>query len=138
MHSKGLPINMQNNPNYEDVVREIKNWFHKRIEAFEKKGIYHNKVTIDPGLGFGKRQIDNLSILKNLNSFKDLGCPILVGASRKSFIGNIDASKSEDRLGGSIASALWSINKGAEILRVHDVKETIQAIRVWTQIASSN
>jgi dihydropteroate synthase len=138
MHSKGLPINMQNNPNYEDVVKEIKNWFQKRIEAFEKKGIHLNKITIDPGLGFGKRQIDNLSILKNLNSFKDFGCPILVGASRKSFIGNIDASKSDDRLGGSIASALWSINKGVEILRVHDVKETIQAIRVWTQIASSN
>jgi len=138
MHSKGLPMNMQKNPNYKDVINEIKIWFHKRIEAFEKKGIYFNKITIDPGLGFGKRQSDNISLLKNLKSFKDFGCPILVGASRKSFIGNIDASKSEDRLGGSIASALWSINEGAEILRVHDVKETIQAIRVWTQIAKFN
>jgi len=134
MHAQGSPENMQDNPLYEHTVSEIKDWLSKRIDACEFAGIERDMITIDPGIGFGKRQEDNLAIFNQLGSFKDLGCPLLMGASRKSFIGRIDGSAADDRLGGSIAAALWSAQAGASILRVHDVSETVQALKVWEAI----
>ena len=131
MHAQGSPENMQDNPHYSHTVHEIRDWLAKRIDACEFAGIDRSNITLDPGIGFGKRQEDNLAIFNQLESFKDLGCPILMGASRKSFIGRIDGSTADDRIGGSLAAALWSAAKGAAILRVHDVSETVQALRVW-------
>ena len=134
MHAQGSPETMQDNPHYENTVVEIKDWLAKRLDACEFAGIDRRQITLDPGLGFGKRQEDNLAILKQLEDFKALGCPLLMGASRKSFIGRIDGSQADDRLGGSIAAALWSAANGADILRVHDVSETAQALKVWAAI----
>lgn len=137
MHAQGRPEDMQDNPSYGDAVFEIKDYLAKRLDALEFAGVERAKITIDPGIGFGKRQEDNLMILNRLAEFKSLGCPILMGASRKSFIGNIDGSTADRRLAGSLASALWSMQAGADILRVHDVAETIQAVRVWAAIEST-
>jgi len=93
-------------------------------------------ITLDPGIGFGKRQEDNLALLRHFDKFRTLGFPLLMGASRKSFIGRIDGSNADDRLGGSIAAALWSAKAGADILRVHDVPETVQAVKVWEAMAN--
>lgn len=134
MHAQGRPENMQHNPNYEDAVPDILDWLKQRVEEVCAVGVEHSAITLDPGIGFGKRQEDNLAILRHLDQFKSLGFPLLMGASRKSFIGRIDGSEADDRLGGSIAAALWSAQMGADILRVHDVSETVQAIKVWEAI----
>jgi len=131
MHMQGNPATMQIDPHYDDVVPEIINWLGARIEAGLAAGIEREKITIDPGIGFGKRQEDNLAILARLDDFHALGAPILMGTSRKSFIRNIDGSTADDRVGGSIASALWSASLGADIVRVHDVSETLQALKIW-------
>ena len=135
MHMQGSPETMQNNPHYGDVVAEVKAYLEQRINALDKAGIERGAITLDVGIGFGKSQDDNLALLANLDEFKSLGCPILMGVSRKSFIGRIDGSSADDRLGGSIAAALWSAQAGADILRVHDVNETVQAVKVWEAIA---
>ena len=134
MHAQGRPEDMQDNPVYGDAVFEIKDYLAKRLDALEFAGVDRKNISIDPGIGFGKRQEDNLAILNRLSEFKSLGCPILMGASRKSFIGRIDGSTAERRLAGSLAAALWSMQAGADILRVHDVAETVQAVRVWAAI----
>jgi len=134
MHAQGSPETMQNNPYYDDTVVDVKTYLSKRIDALEFAGIERKHITIDPGIGFGKRQDDNLALLKHLQDFMVLGCPLLMGVSRKSFIGKIDGSTSDDRLGGSLAAALWSAQAGASILRVHDVGETAQALKIWEAI----
>ena len=134
MHAQGRPENMQENPNYEDAVADILGWLKQRVEDVCAAGVERSAITLDPGIGFGKRQEDNLAILRHLDQFKTLGFPVLMGASRKSFIGRTDGSEADDRLGGSIAAALWSAQMGADILRVHDVSETVQAMRVWEAI----
>lgn len=136
MHIQGSPATMQDNPVYGDTVGDIKNWLARRMDAAEFAGIERRNITIDPGIGFGKTLDDNLSLLANLDVFKTLGCPILMGTSRKSFIGKIDGSHVDDRVGGSIASALWSVANGADIIRVHDVAETVQALKVWEAIVN--
>ena len=137
MHMQGSPETMQDNPNYDDdAVTEVKSYLSARIKALEAAGVERGKITIDPGIGFGKRHEDNLSIFARLDEFHSLGCPVLMGASRKSFIGRIDGSAADDRLGGSIAAALWSAALGTSILRVHDVSETVQAMRVWEAMAN--
>ena len=136
MHAQGNPENMQDNPHYDSTVFEVKDWLAKRIDACEFAGIDRADITLDPGIGFGKRHEDNLAILGQLSSFKELGCPLLMGASRKSFIGRIDGSTSDDRIGGSLAAALWSASNGADILRVHEVSETVQALKVWEAMAN--
>ena len=135
MHAQGQPEDMQDNPVYGDAVFEIKDYLAKRLDGLEFAGVERANVTIDPGIGFGKRQEDNLMIFKRLSEFKSLGCPILMGASRKSFIGRIDGSTADRRLAGSLAAALWSLQAGADILRVHDVADTVQAVRVWGAIS---
>ena len=138
MHMQGAPETMQNNPHYGNVVAEVKDYLTKRIDALDFAGIARDMITIDVGIGFGKTLDDNLALFANLAEFKSLGCPMLMGASRKSFIGKIDGSTADDRLGGSLAAALWSAQAGADILRVHDVSETVQALKVWESIENDN
>lgn len=135
MHMKGTPENMQKNPNYEDVVDEILNYLKESIEIAENAGILQNKIIIDPGIGFGKRTEDNLEILKQIKEFKVLGKPILIGTSRKSFIGNILALTVENRLLGTAATCTSSILNGVDIIRVHDVKEMKQIAKIADAIA---
>ena len=134
MHMKGEPKNMQLNPNYADTIGEIAKFLRERIEFALKKGIEEDKIIIDPGIGFGKRVEDNLRILKYLDSFKSLGFPILVGASRKSYMGKLLDLPVEERLESTIASNVIASLKGASIIRVHDVKENLRAIRMLEKI----
>jgi len=134
MHAQGTPKTMQDNPSYDDVLGEIKLWLATRVAVAMGSGVKKENIIIDPGIGFGKRLDDNLAILRKLKSFREIGYPLLLGASRKSFINKIDGSKVEQRLGGSLATALWGAAEGADILRVHDVKETVQALKIWEAI----
>jgi len=124
MHIKGTPKNMQENPYYEDVIKEITEYLKESIQMAKNGGVQEENIIIDPGIGFGKRLEDNLNILKNLKKFSILNCPILVGPSRKSFIGKILDLPVEERLEGSLAALAVSIMNGANIVRVHDVKES--------------
>ena len=128
MHMQGTPKVMQQNPVYQDVLGEIKSFFQKQIVAAQKAGI--QQIIIDPGIGFGKTVEHNLQILKHLESFKTLGCPILVGPSRKSFIGTITGLPVNERLEGTIAAVTVAVMNGANIVRVHDVKECRRAIQI--------
>jgi dihydropteroate synthase len=131
MHMQGTPLDMQKKPFYKDAVSEIYGFFEGRLKWISERGINLQKVVIDPGIGFGKRLEDNLVILNNLDHFKKLGRPVLIGASRKSFIGKILKDiPADERLEGSLASAVLSYVKGASIFRVHDVKETRRALEV--------
>jgi dihydropteroate synthase len=130
MHMKGEPRTMQVNPFYENVLLEVKSFFKEKIEAAQAAGIKKEKIIIDPGIGFGKRHKDNLVLINNLHFFEDLGQPILIGTSRKSFIGKILNSSPQQRLEGTIASAVLSILHGAHILRVHDVAAVKKAVLV--------
>jgi len=134
MHMCGTPETMQNNPSYKNVVAEVMAYLKARMGVAIKAGVKRENIILDPGIGFGKRLEDNLDLLGHLDDLRTLGQPILLGASRKSFIGMIDGSDANRRLGGSIASALWGASMGASILRVHDVEETVQAVRVWQAI----
>jgi dihydropteroate synthase len=132
MHHKGAPETMQDDPRYDDVLVEVYQWFEDRIAAAEAAGIERDKVLIDPGFGFGKNVSHNLELMNGLAVFHSLGCPIVVGASRKRTIGALSNEVSADRrLGGSVAFALKAVEQGAQLLRVHDVFETVQALRVW-------
>lgn len=129
MHAQGDPKTMQNDPHYDDVVEEVFAFLAGRIAACEAAGVARSRLIVDPGVGFGKTLAHNLSLLAGLERFRDLGAPILVGASRKSFIAKLDrAAPADARLGGSIAAALEAARRGASILRVHDVAETRQAL----------
>jgi dihydropteroate synthase len=134
MHMKGTPETMQDNPYYDDVIREIGDFFEERIEFCLSNGINDDRIILDPGIGFGKRLEDNLEILSKLEEFTSDGFPIIIGASRKSFIGRITGEEETERLDGSIASAIYSYLKGASILRVHDVKKTKNALSVISAI----
>ena len=127
MHIKGTPKNMQKNPWYEDVISEITEYLNESIKIAKDAGIDPEKIIIDPGIGFGKRLEDNLNVLKNLKKLSILGCPILIGCSRKSFIGKILDLPVEERLEGSLAALAVAVMNGANIVRVHDVKESRRA-----------
>ena len=132
MHHKGAPETMQDDPRYDDVPIEIYLWLEERIAAAEEAGIARDKILIDPGFGFGKNVAHNLDLMNGLALFHSLGCPLMVGASRKRTIGALSGEAPADkRLGGSIAFALKAIEQGVQIIRVHDVIETVQAVRVW-------
>lgn len=135
MHMQGEPGTMQAAPTYDDVVEDVYAYLQERIKACEEAGIVRDRLAIDPGIGFGKTLDHNLALLRGLERFQALGVPVLLGTSRKSFIGMIcgeqDAKK---RISGSLASNLAGIERGADILRVHDVADTVQAIRVWQAI----
>lgn len=130
MHMKGEPKTMQENPYYEDVVREILYFLKERIEKVREIGL-EDRVIIDPGIGFGKRLVDNLEIIKRISEFKSLKRPVLVGASRKSFIGQVlDNVPPEERLYGTLAVTAYCVLNGADIVRVHDVKENVHVVRL--------
>jgi dihydropteroate synthase len=138
MHMQGNPETMQNRPTYDNVVEDIMGYLKDRIEVCEQAGIKHDNIICDPGIGFGKTLEDNLTILKNLDKFRDLGCPILLGASRKSFIEKLcPNTPADERLAGSIAAAIKGLEQGVQLFRVHDVKETKQAFKVWHSIQSN-
>lgn len=136
MHMKGeSPKTMQENPYYSDVIAEISAFFNERLDSFEKAGGEVEKLILDPGIGFGKRYEDNLEIIESLSAFKVFGLPILIGHSRKSFIGlALEGLPPEERLEGTLAAGAIAVLKGASILRVHDVKEAKRASRVAFEI----
>jgi dihydropteroate synthase len=138
MHMKGTPKTMQDNPYYDDVLNEVKSFFEERIETAQASGVKTEKIIIDPGIGFGKRLIDNLTLINKLAFFNELNHPILIGVSRKSFIGNILDLPPHERMEGTIASSVLSIIKGAHILRVHDVAPIRRAIAVTEAIINEN
>lgn len=130
MHMRGTPANMQKNPYYDDVVKEVMEELKESIEIALEAGISKEKIILDPGIGFAKRFEDNLILLKNLKKLKTLGYPILVGASRKRFIGEILEAEVDERLEGNLAIASYCANNGACIMRVHDVLETVKTLKV--------
>jgi dihydropteroate synthase len=134
MHMLGNPRTMQENPTYDDVVDEVKAFLAARLQAAVEAGIDEQRVWLDPGIGFGKTAEHNLELLRRLGELRELGRPLVVGASRKSFIGRIDGSAASERLGGTIAASVLAAAEGAEVLRVHDVAEVGQALAVTTAI----
>ncbi len=131
MHKKGDPATMQRDPTYADVVAEVKGYLAARIAACEAAGIARERIVADPGFGFGKTAAHNLELLRRLPEFADLGVPIASGWSRKSTLGAITGRPAGERLAASLAAALLSAQAGATILRVHDVRETRDALAVW-------
>ena len=130
MHMQGTPMTMQKNPSYENVVEEVKVFLENSVKISEAAGINPDQIAIDPGIGFGKNQKHNIELLKNLNKLGQLGKPVLLGVSRKSFIGNILGLPPQDRLGGSLGASVIGVLKGASIIRTHDIKETCNAIKI--------
>jgi dihydropteroate synthase len=131
MHMKGTPKTMQAHPHYDDVIGEVRAFFAARLEVARNAGLDAEQIVLDPGIGFGKRLEDNLALIDGLAAFAPLGRPLLVGASRKAFIGKVlGLPSAEDRLEGSIAAAVMAVARGAHILRVHDVGATARALRV--------
>lgn len=134
MHMKGNPKTMQDHPCYKNVVEDILKFFDDRLTFIQRKGIACEQIVLDPGIGFGKTVTDNLSIINQLYKFKIFGRPLMLGLSRKSFIGQVLGVSVDQRLNGSLAASAVSLLKGANILRVHDVKETIQAAQIVSAI----
>jgi dihydropteroate synthase len=130
MHMQGTPETMQANPVYGDVVAEVRDFLAERIAFAESRGIKKTQIAIDPGIGFGKTVEHNLALLAGLDKLVALGCPVLVGASRKAFIGKLLNREPRDRVAGSVAVAAWSVAHGARVVRVHDVAETVDAVRM--------
>lgn len=132
MHHQGEPATMQVAPHYGDVLIEVYDWLEARIAACEAAGISRGRILLDPGVGFGKTLRHNLALLNGLALFHGLGCPLVLGASRKRMIGALSHEAPPDaRLGGSLALALAAVGRGVQIVRVHDVPETVQALRIW-------
>ena len=135
MHAPSDPKTMQQKAHYEDVLLDVYDYLAARIEFALSQGILRPNIIVDPGIGFGKTLEHNLALLRGLAVFHGLGCPILLGASRKRFIGTISgAEKAQDRMAGSVAVALAAAGQGAQILRVHDVRETVQALKLWAAV----
>ena len=135
MHAKGDPRTMQDAPRYGDVLAEVLDYLAARIEACVAAGIPRARILVDPGIGFGKTAAHNLALIDGLAAFHDLGCAILLGVSRKRFIGALGgAPNPADRMPGSLAAALQGLRRGAQVLRVHDVAETRQAVALWSAI----
>lgn len=132
MHMRGRPRDMQTAPHYDDVTAEINAYLARRIEALEAAGIPRSRMIVDPGLGFGKTTAHNLQILRELETFTRHGCPLLVGHSRKRFLGDLtDLADPQDRDPATALVSVWCASKGADILRVHNVAATRQALAVW-------
>lgn len=134
MHMQGDPLTMQADPSYEDVVDDVKAFLAERLAVAVAAGVAEERIWLDPGIGFGKTLDHNLELLRRLGELRELGRPLVVGTSRKSFIGKIDGSDVGDRLGGTIASSVLAAAEGADVLRVHDVAEAAQAIKMAAAI----
>ena len=132
MHMQGTPQDMQQQPQYDDVVREVIDFLGARVAAMTAAGIARDRICVDPGFGFGKTVAHNYALLKNLSVIKRaLDLPVLAGLSRKSMVGAVTGRPVDQRLAGSLAAALAAVARGARIVRVHDVKETVDALAVW-------
>jgi dihydropteroate synthase len=131
MHMLGEPKTMQDDPRYDDVVGEVHEFLRERVEAAVFAGITVDRLAVDPGIGFGKTVEHNLELLRNLDLLRDLDAAVLIGASRKRFIGTLTGvDDAADRVEGSVAAAVWSVAQGVDVLRVHDVWQTVRALRV--------
>ena len=132
MHAQGLPETMQDDPNYGDVLLDVYDYLEERIALAEAHGVSRDKIVVDPGIGFGKTRDHNLTLLAGLGLFHSLGCPILLGVSRKRFIGEIGlAPEARDRAPGTLAVTLAALGRGVQMHRVHDVAEIAQGLRLW-------
>jgi len=138
MHKQGDPQSMQQDPRYADVVREVREFLTCRVAACEARGISHSRIVIDPGFGFGKCSEHNLTLLRNLPALASLGVPLLVGLSRKSTLGRITGQPVEGRAAASVTAAVLAVQRGAAILRVHDVAATRDALRVLAAVDGSD
>lgn len=135
MHMRGEPVTMQDSPRYTDVLADVYDYLEARVSACRQAGVEESRIAIDPGIGFGKTVWHNLRLIDGLATFRGLGCPVVLGVSRKAFIGRIGrAPEAKDRLPGSLALALAGTERGADILRVHDVAETCQAAKLWEAV----
>lgn len=130
MHMQGTPQTMQQDPRYDDVAAEVLAFLQQRLDAAKLAGIAAERIVLDPGFGFGKRTVHNIALLQQLSSLASLGCPLLVGLSRKSVLGQLLGSDADERLHASIAASVIAVMKGANIVRVHDVKATADALKV--------
>ncbi|MDO8263387.1 MAG: dihydropteroate synthase [Gallionella sp.] len=138
MHKQGNPQTMQTQPQYQNVVAEIGEFLRERIAAAEAAGIGHERIVIDPGFGFGKTLAHNLDLLRHLDKLRELGVPVLAGLSRKSMLGALTGREAGDRVAASVAAALIAVQRGASIVRVHDVRETVDALKVWNAVNTKN
>jgi len=138
MHMQGNPADMQVDPHYGDVVAEIKDFFEDRLVWAEENGVFRNRFIIDPGIGFGKTVVHNLSILKRVAEFTELGCPVMIGHSRKSFIGKLLGIELDARDVATAAISALCAQKGVSILRVHDVEKTVHAVRLAEAICQAD
>ena len=137
-HSQGTPENMQKNPKYKNELLDIYDFFEKKIKLLRSKGIKHDKIIIDPGIGFGKNLKHNMNLIRNISVFHSLGFPILVGNSRKRFIKELAGKNdSKFRIGGTIASSIYLMMQGVNVLRVHDVNELMQGIKIFKKIINN-
>ncbi len=134
MHMLGDPRTMQDDPRYDDVVDDVKAFLAERLEVATGMGVAEERIWLDPGIGFGKTLEHNLELLRRLGELRELGRPLVIGTSRKSFLGKIDGSDVDDRIGGTIASSVLAAAEGADVLRVHDVAETAQAMKMASAI----
>ena len=134
MHKKGDPATMQQAPSYGDVALEVRKFLADRIAACEIAGIERDRITIDPGFGFGKTVEHNFTLLKRLPELAALGMPVVAGWSRKSTLGALTGQAGGERLPASLAAALLSVEHGAAIVRVHDVRETVDALKIWCAV----
>ena len=138
MHMQGTPQTMQQNPHYDDVVNDVKTFLAERLQASIYAGMSANRILLDPGFGFGKTREHNITLLQNLESFADLDQPLLIGLSRKSVLGQMTGNDVDARLYASIAASVLAAQKGAKILRVHDVKATVEALKVVAALQKNN
>lgn len=138
MHMQGLPRTMQENPQYDHLINDIKTFFQQRIDVCQQAGIDKARIILDPGFGFGKTLDQNYQLLAQFNEFNTFDLPILAGISRKSMIGNLLNREVDQRLAGSLAAAIVAVQCGAKILRVHDVKETVDALKILQAVANSD
>jgi dihydropteroate synthase len=138
MHMQRDPLTMQFNPDYKDVNLEVKSFLRSRCELLIKNGINQDRIAIDPGFGFGKSLEHNLTMLANFETFSDLGYPVLAGLSRKSMLGKITGKDSDERLSSSIAAVIMAADRGAKLVRVHDVPQTVDALKVWEAVKPQN
>ena len=137
-HTKGLPETMQKKPIYKNVLLDIYDFFEDKIKLLRSKGVKHNNIILDPGIGFGKNLKHNMSLIQNISIFHSLGFPILVGNSRKSFIRDLsEKNDSKSRIGGTTASSIYLMMQGVQILRIHDVNEVIQGLKIFKKIMNS-
>jgi len=137
MHSRGPLGSMQQDIHFDDLIAEIRSELARSVELAEAAGVGPEKIIVDPGIGFGKTRQQNLEILRNLDQISNLGNPVLVGASRKSFIGEITETPPSDRLAGSLAAVGWAARFRTAIVRVHDVEPTVHFLKVWDAIATA-